>query len=696
MEALNKLRFFFFFFFLFHFTYFFISSFLNFENMTDKHPPQRKQRCRKKTKEYHFVNMTDPDRYKKIKVTRACDFCRKRKSKCDIGIPNSGTCSNCQKAKQLCKFSNVPANVGKDLSVPASAPVPVSTDDLTIHEATCEAATKKSRTAPMTTPVTLSFRHSSRPSTYTADNSFSSLYQVQHPYLSLDQRGVLGYEKRRNSYAPFPRTEQVRTMGAEVMHHCDSVEASIGIPTQDEWPLLKRYIDYIHPFFPILHTSSCQQIQKHRAFSLPYTLKTAILSIALFIEDPTTDKASDYHQKASLQLDHTTPCLDALQTLFLLYKFQELMTPVGAPLSPEAIRFLNEIQTMLVRFSYQQDGSVTSLDSEYLCRAHWMLYVIITMSSTADDRWRQMLDTCTLPNQLPTLEPEHEPYDMDEHTTTCNFIHLVNLNRIFSRVLCLISDQSTLFVNTTTDKVGNTSRTGTSGGGGDGGGGGGSSGISGSSGSSNSNSGSSSNNSDHRDENLLYAEFDKLKSSLVLWRAQLPTDISPFSSATTTTATPATTTTPFPAATTLISYLYLIHDIIDLIISTHHPSSPLHYYHLTSIDDLFEKASNICYRAYYLSLSRGNENLKRYPPRLTCIQGSRIISFGLTLALQTQCYYYCELKKAGKEPVHDMKRFYYVSSLAFRIFDDIFLSPHLSMAIETLRAQLNTQEQFMQ
>lgn len=36
---------------------------------------------KKKITEYHFIDVNDPERYKKIKVTRACDFCRKRKSK---------------------------------------------------------------------------------------------------------------------------------------------------------------------------------------------------------------------------------------------------------------------------------------------------------------------------------------------------------------------------------------------------------------------------------------------------------------------------------------------------------------------------------------------------------------------------------------------------------------------------------------
>jgi hypothetical protein len=32
-------------------------------------------------REFHFVDMDDPNRYKRLKVLRACDFCRKRKVK---------------------------------------------------------------------------------------------------------------------------------------------------------------------------------------------------------------------------------------------------------------------------------------------------------------------------------------------------------------------------------------------------------------------------------------------------------------------------------------------------------------------------------------------------------------------------------------------------------------------------------------
>lgn len=35
----------------------------------------------KKPIEYYFVDMASPDRFSKLKVSQACDFCRRRKSK---------------------------------------------------------------------------------------------------------------------------------------------------------------------------------------------------------------------------------------------------------------------------------------------------------------------------------------------------------------------------------------------------------------------------------------------------------------------------------------------------------------------------------------------------------------------------------------------------------------------------------------
>ncbi|CAG8657127.1 20217_t:CDS:2 [Gigaspora margarita] len=56
--------------------------------------------------EYVFVD--DLHRYKRLKVTRACESCRRRKVKCDGGSGGSQTpCSSCRKLKIDCIFSNM-------------------------------------------------------------------------------------------------------------------------------------------------------------------------------------------------------------------------------------------------------------------------------------------------------------------------------------------------------------------------------------------------------------------------------------------------------------------------------------------------------------------------------------------------------------------------------------------------------------
>ncbi|ORX51585.1 hypothetical protein DM01DRAFT_1384329 [Hesseltinella vesiculosa] len=60
---------------------------------------------KKKPIEYFFVDINDPNYYKRIKVTRACLSCRKRKSKCDVGVPGTKACSNCTKHNKPCEFA---------------------------------------------------------------------------------------------------------------------------------------------------------------------------------------------------------------------------------------------------------------------------------------------------------------------------------------------------------------------------------------------------------------------------------------------------------------------------------------------------------------------------------------------------------------------------------------------------------------
>lgn len=49
---------------------------------------------------------------KRSKVTRACDGCRRKKSRCDGTPGQDGPCTNCQKAGVACQFSREPMKRG--------------------------------------------------------------------------------------------------------------------------------------------------------------------------------------------------------------------------------------------------------------------------------------------------------------------------------------------------------------------------------------------------------------------------------------------------------------------------------------------------------------------------------------------------------------------------------------------------------
>ena len=456
------------------------------------------------------------------------------------------------------------------------------------------------------------------------------MYQAQNPFLSMDQRGHCSYEKHDSI----------------IYNHMNLISSPTHeIPPytkQMEQELFDIYFCYVHPFYPILDRYYILQALKYDSESIPNSLKLAVMAISLHFTQHQQDSdiiAATYYQHASIQLDHT-PCLASLQTLFLLYKFQELIAPVGSSLSTVAVDYLKEIQAMvnqLQQSKINNEGAVWSAHDEFVCRASWIIFIIITFSNTADDRWRNMLDCCIHRSKFPSLT-ETEHYDTGELNIFCNFMHLIKIALLYSQTLSLISDQSSLFVD-----------------------------------------------ADH-------PEFVKLAQGLDVWKSSLPNRI-----ILALTADPpilysaqnhsiAGITQDSSKSGSFTSYICLIHDVLDLIISIHRTSTPEFIANVQDLD-IFKKASQVCYRAH--SLTVGDMQTPHFS-RLASIQGSRIVSFGLTLALQTQSHIY---EKNEEKSLNDFKKYYSCCSLSFQIFDGMLLSPQLYMAIRTLRAQLDAKEQ---
>ncbi|GAA5802357.1 hypothetical protein HPULCUR_007821 [Helicostylum pulchrum] len=507
---------------------------------------------KKKTIEYHFVDMNDPDRYKKLKVARACDFCRRRKSKCDIGIPGSGTCSNCKKANHICIFS--PANTS---IVSASVPM--------IQQQRLQE---------------------------NGNNTFIYQYQNKFSFFSLNQKAQCGFEKD-NVYS--------NALSLTIDH----------LPvysTQFEHELFQVYFTHVHPFFPILDKYDI--LQSLGFDSLPCSLRWA--AIAITISNFTNINKYDsnqYYQHALHKLDHT-PTLYTVQTLLLLYKYQELNTPVGIPLSSAAIGHLKQAQSILSQWSPKD---------EFVCRAKWILFIILSMSNPADKRTTNTLDYYFPPNNLPALT-DTEQYDEIDVNTTDNLIHLCNITSIYSRTMSLISETNTLF----------------------------------------------SNKNNHTND------FNELSNGLKVWKTTLPEHIARFFNDDASIL--YATQSHIPKSTSFIAYLCLIHDILDLLISANQPNQ----------HDLSKMAYSVFFRAHHFTVA--DLQPSRFS-RLASIHGSRIVSFGLTLALQAQAYH-----DRNKET----EKFSAYFSIAYQIFDQIPLSPQLYMTIQAFQTQMQSKKQLEQ
>ncbi|KAI8333220.1 hypothetical protein BD560DRAFT_415022 [Blakeslea trispora] len=490
------------------------------------------QERKKKTIEYHFVDMNDPDRYKKLKVTRACNFCRKRKSKCDVGVPGSGTCSNCKKSNRICQFSPIAQNATItnnnefDFELQPKKQTPPPTTSSTSSPSSSSALpSSKSHIQSFQFYSQHSPLHSPHTDTIPQRQSFTTQYIHQNPFFSIDHQGYCGYEKNGSILNTHP------SLGS-VLHDLPPYSK------QFEQELFNVYFCYVHPCFPVLDRYSISQTLRYDKDAIPVSLKWAVMAIALRFtkQHQNADYLSiAFHQHACIELDGKEPSLFTLQTLFLLYKYHELLTPVGMPMTAAALTYLRHIQAMIpeVQQLLNENSSAWPLQDEWLCRASWILLIIISMSSPADSRVNELMDYCTIPARKPVLT-ETEQYDKTELQTACNLIQLIHLTLLFSRGICLISNHASLFV---------------------------------------------------------YGEdpkFTLLAKDMEEWKAALPPSISaefanqqqqPFYDAS------------CHPSSTFMAYLCLIHDILQLILAIQQPS-PNHADHVIS------KAFQLSYRAY--------------------------------------------------------------------------------------------------
>ncbi|CEP15062.1 hypothetical protein [Parasitella parasitica] len=358
---------------------------------------------KKKPVEFHFVDMNDPDRYKKLKVARACDFCRRRKSKCDIGIPGSGTCSNCHKHQMVCIFS----------------PVTSRTSD--------------SGTRPEDALLTPQHNLQQQQQQQQQQNPLDQ-YAAKYPLLCIKD-GQVGYE-----------VSQLITFTDE-----DSVDQPINQldrnniqepSLQLESKLFDIYFQQVHPAFPVLLKQSVLNIHSQDRLLLSKTLRYAIMALACHFYPKSPSTPYDYPYKRDVSSDNTaaasyfydvarqeleattfTKKLDVVQSLLLLYKHAEITYKDG-------IRYLEQAQDLISQIS-----SIMPQQQEMINRTRWLLFGIIGLSNLSDPRYNCMYKKVDLPVELPQALQEEISDDNSAQQHVNRFAQIANLSVLYSHTV---------------------------------------------------------------------------------------------------------------------------------------------------------------------------------------------------------------------------------------------------------------------
>ncbi|KAI8337749.1 hypothetical protein BC941DRAFT_513584 [Chlamydoabsidia padenii] len=441
---------------------------------------------KKKPVQYFFVDINDPDYYKRIKVAQACTDCRKRKSKCDIGKPGSGPCSSCRKHNKVCEFTSstiVP-------SIPSASSCQVSVNEKSGYEKLNRRhhsiKLNQRRRVPMVSRQnrTASPRSSSSINKYevSIDLSDESDSQSFEDTATQGSTHFVGQWKIElpDIYLQQEETELPITPPLSLLSHSISSSAattpslhtdyadgyiypwnSNAAPSHDETPLhsvslmdpieikpqllassssstitlesnlFHLYFERIHHSFPVLSLNL-----RHSA---PSCIKYAILALSsLYYYDqhqPSTMNLShEYYIKALTHL-HARGINDLIsaQTLLILYKYHETL---GQPNEP----FLEHASSVLEHYSRTTvDAANDYQDNEWLCRLLWIVYLchFNGSSSTLCSTWEDP-PTIRLPCLLPS--EQHDQDQVKAVSQLIDTIHTANIYTTAMQSLCLSPD----------------------------------------------------------------------------------------------------------------------------------------------------------------------------------------------------------------------------------------------------------------
>ncbi|CAG8609545.1 8155_t:CDS:2 [Ambispora leptoticha] len=378
--------------------------------------------------EYVFVD--DLHRYKRLKVTRACESCRRRKVKCDGGSGGTQTpCSSCRKLKIDCIFSN--------MAIKRTAP---KTEAEQMDE-------RLQRVENLLHKLDEDEKH------------VKKVYSVDYVDSLTD---ILGHMKiEYNGRAKYIYTEEGRLL----REGDKSNEQEMMILTEPPLPfvftnitspdselannLIQLYFKHVHPYVPILHKADFLRRLNDKSNPLSPLLLFSVFAMgAKFSDDPAVradpmkpeTAGIPYYNRAKDLLDDflDTPRLSTVQAQILILKFQEGIRRPG-------FFFRSWLYFGMIIRMAQDLGLNKNFDK-------WNIHISREELITRKRVW-QICFLCdqfmsgaqgrdvviSLSNTDIDLPLKDDYLDEEELQIQTDFVHLVRLTKILSSVMSVIS-----------------------------------------------------------------------------------------------------------------------------------------------------------------------------------------------------------------------------------------------------------------
>ncbi|CAB4400447.1 hypothetical protein RhiirA1_410105 [Rhizophagus irregularis] len=349
--------------------------------------------------EYVFVD--DLHRYKRLKVTRACESCRRRKVKCDGGSGGSQTpCSSCRKLKIDCIFSNMAMK----------------------------------RTAPKTEQEQMDER------LQRSENLLNKLDEED------SKQGRKGRMLKNGDSDPPPELS-VLTEPPLPYHQ---------IPSNDYTPspelanhLINLYFIHVHPYIPILHKASFLRRFGDKSNPLSPLLVYSVFALGAKYSDDVNVRLDPmkpetagliYYNRAKDLLDDflDTPRLSTVQAQILILKFQEGIRRSG-------FFFRSWLYFGVIIRMAQDLGLNKNFDKwnlhisreDMICRKRvWQICFLFDQFMSGAQGRDVVISLSNTDIEL----PHKDDYDDEqEFQVQTEFVHLVRLTKILASVMSVIA-----------------------------------------------------------------------------------------------------------------------------------------------------------------------------------------------------------------------------------------------------------------